>query len=94
MGSKFDHVAAENEKSGQFGHLRLLGTNAGWKTMNLDTMDKPCVPFHPQRQLQVTLTNMFLRDVYKLLISAVVPRPSALVSSLSETGEANLAPFR
>ena len=29
MGSKFDHVAAENEKSGQFGHLRLFGDQRG-----------------------------------------------------------------
>ena len=30
--------------------------NAGWKTMDLDTMDKPCVPCHGQRRLHMTLT--------------------------------------
>lgn len=33
------------------------------------------------------------RDVYKILIGAVVPRPIALVSSLSSDGIPNLAPF-
>ncbi|KIY73132.1 hypothetical protein CYLTODRAFT_387638 [Cylindrobasidium torrendii FP15055 ss-10] len=33
------------------------------------------------------------RDVYRLLTSAVVPRPIALVSTLSEDGTPNLAPF-
>jgi flavin reductase (DIM6/NTAB) family NADH-FMN oxidoreductase RutF len=33
------------------------------------------------------------RDVYKLLIGAVVPRPIAFVSSLSANGIRNLAPF-
>ena len=31
--------------------------------------------------------------VYKLLISSVVPRPIAWVSSLDSAGVANLAPF-
>lgn len=33
------------------------------------------------------------RDVYKLLTSAIVPRPIALTSSLSQDGVPNLAPF-
>ncbi|KAK0195499.1 flavoprotein oxygenase [Armillaria mellea] len=33
------------------------------------------------------------RDVYKLLTSAIVPRPIALTSSLSSDGVPNLAPF-
>lgn len=33
------------------------------------------------------------KDVYKLLIGSVVPRPIALVSSLSASGVPNLAPF-
>lgn len=33
------------------------------------------------------------RDLYNILISAVVPRPSAWVSSISASGEPNLAPF-
>ncbi len=33
------------------------------------------------------------RDVYKLMVGAIVPRPIAFVSSLSATGVRNLAPF-
>ena len=33
------------------------------------------------------------REVYKLLIGAVVPRPIAWVASVSATGQPNLAPF-
>jgi flavin reductase (DIM6/NTAB) family NADH-FMN oxidoreductase RutF len=33
------------------------------------------------------------KDVYKLLIGSIVPRPIALVSSLSPAGVRNLAPF-
>lgn len=33
------------------------------------------------------------RDVYKLMVGAIVPRPIAFVSSLSATGIRNLAPF-
>ena len=33
------------------------------------------------------------RDVYRLMISAIVPRPIALVSTLSAEGQPNLAPF-
>ncbi len=33
------------------------------------------------------------RDVYKLLLSSVLPRPIALISTISAAGAANLAPF-
>lgn len=33
------------------------------------------------------------RDVYKILIGSVVPRPIGFISSISLTGERNLAPF-
>jgi flavin reductase (DIM6/NTAB) family NADH-FMN oxidoreductase RutF len=33
------------------------------------------------------------RDVYKILIGSVVPRPIGFVSSISATGQRNLAPF-
>jgi flavin reductase (DIM6/NTAB) family NADH-FMN oxidoreductase RutF len=33
------------------------------------------------------------RDVYKLMISAIVPRPIALVSTVSESGITNVSPF-
>ncbi len=37
--------------------------------------------------------NLSIKDNYKLLIGSVVPRPIALVSSLSVEGIRNLAPF-
>ncbi|MCZ6508209.1 MAG: flavin reductase, partial [Acidobacteria bacterium] len=37
--------------------------------------------------------ELALRDRYKLLIGAIVPRPIAVVSTLSAAGETNLAPF-
>ncbi|KAL5528037.1 hypothetical protein ACEPAF_7173 [Sanghuangporus sanghuang] len=46
---------------------------AGWKTLNLDEMEKPLI--------------------YKMLTSAVIPRPIAFVSTLSDAGVPNLAPF-
>ncbi|KAL5524160.1 hypothetical protein ACEPAG_8333 [Sanghuangporus baumii] len=46
---------------------------AGWKTLNLDEMEKPLI--------------------YKMLTSAVIPRPIAFVSTLSDSGVPNLAPF-
>lgn len=38
-------------------------------------------------------TELATADVYALLVGCVVPRPIAFVSSLSEDGIANLAPF-
>ncbi|HXS82433.1 MAG TPA: flavin reductase family protein [Methylomirabilota bacterium] len=37
--------------------------------------------------------TMASRDVYRFIISAVVPRPIAFVSTMSAAGVANLAPF-
>lgn len=34
------------------------------------------------------------RTMYRLLTSAIIPRPIAFVSTLSTDGVANLAPFR
>ncbi|OCB89706.1 hypothetical protein A7U60_g3054 [Sanghuangporus baumii] len=46
---------------------------AGWKTLNLDEMEKPLI--------------------YKMLTSAIIPRPIAFVTTLSDAGVPNLAPF-
>lgn len=37
--------------------------------------------------------SMAPRDIYRLMVSTVVPRPVAWVSTLSRSGVANLAPF-
>lgn len=34
------------------------------------------------------------RKLYQLMVSGIVPRPIAFVSTISESGTENLAPFR
>jgi flavin reductase (DIM6/NTAB) family NADH-FMN oxidoreductase RutF len=43
--------------------------------------------------MDVVPSQLAHREVYNILISAVVPRPIAWVSSLSSSGQPNLAPF-
>jgi flavin reductase (DIM6/NTAB) family NADH-FMN oxidoreductase RutF len=43
--------------------------------------------------MQLDPQTLPTHDIYRLLIGCVVPRPIAWVSSLSESGVANLAPF-
>ena len=43
--------------------------------------------------MQIDPAKLELSERYKLLIGAVVPRPIAWVSTVSEAGAANLAPF-
>ena len=43
--------------------------------------------------MDVAPSQLAHRELYNILISAVVPRPIAWVSSLSASGEPNLAPF-
>jgi|HubBroStandDraft_1064217.scaffolds.fasta_scaffold50708_2 flavin reductase (DIM6/NTAB) family NADH-FMN oxidoreductase RutF len=43
--------------------------------------------------MDVTPSQIPHRELYNILISAVVPRPIAWVSSLSASGQPNLAPF-
>ena len=43
--------------------------------------------------MDVTPSQLAHRELYNILISAVVPRPIAWVSSLSASGQPNLAPF-
>ncbi|MFC3884809.1 flavin reductase family protein [Bacillus songklensis] len=43
--------------------------------------------------MQFDPTQLSTKEVYKLLIGSVVPRPIAWVSTISEDGSLNLAPF-
>lgn len=43
--------------------------------------------------MQFDMTQLAARDRYKLLVSTVVPRPIALVTSRDEAGRVNAAPF-
>jgi flavin reductase (DIM6/NTAB) family NADH-FMN oxidoreductase RutF len=44
-------------------------------------------------QMDVNLSELPHRELYNILLNAVAPRPIAWVSSLSSSGEPNLAPF-
>ena len=41
----------------------------------------------------ITLSDLSVPDVYRLISNTIVPRPIAFVSTVSEAGVANLAPF-
>ena len=43
--------------------------------------------------MQIDPTTMNARDRYRLMISCVVPRPIALVSTVGADGRTNVAPF-
>lgn len=43
--------------------------------------------------MQFDPTDMSIRDIYQLLVQLVVPRPIAWVSTVSNAGVTNLAPF-
>jgi flavin reductase (DIM6/NTAB) family NADH-FMN oxidoreductase RutF len=43
--------------------------------------------------MEIRPTELQVRDRYKLLIGAIVPRPIAVVATVSPHGEPNLAPF-
>src|SRR5512134_1838314 len=43
--------------------------------------------------MTITPSEQEYRNIYKLMIGAIVPRPIAFVSSLSAAGVRNLAPF-
>lgn len=42
---------------------------------------------------EIDVSTLSIADAYKILIGAIVPRPIAWVSTISEAGIANLAPF-
>jgi len=43
--------------------------------------------------MEIDFTKLSTRDRYKLLVSTVVPRPIALVSTMDHDGKVNAAPF-
>jgi flavin reductase (DIM6/NTAB) family NADH-FMN oxidoreductase RutF len=43
--------------------------------------------------MQFDMAQLAPRDRYKLLVSTIVPRPIALVTSVDEAGHVNAAPF-
>lgn len=53
--------------------------------------DKIIPPFSEMQSLDLSALSQ--REIYRLLISTVIPRPIAFVSSINENGLVNLAPF-
>ncbi len=61
-----------------------------------DALSQPHVPTEPEAKVAITTFDfgqLTPRERYKLLIGAVVPRPIALVTTISRDGVANAAPF-
>src|SRR6266566_7610852 len=47
----------------------------------------------PILQMTITPSEHDYRDIYKLMVGVIVPRPIAFVSTISPDGIRNLAPF-
>eukprot|EP00210_Caulerpa_lentillifera_P004705 g4489.t1 len=62
--------------------------NPNWKLGDR----QPC-PFGETGMISLDPNDLTLRQCYPLMISGVVPRPVAFISSLSSDGIGNLAPF-
>ncbi len=59
---------------------------ANWKPG--DTIDSPV-----SKMVEIDPAQAAPRDMYKLIIGAVVPRPIAFISTMDESGVGNLAPY-
>lgn len=68
----------------------LEGEKAGWKTIDPTTEDPRSVSSSSSDQENLTICS----KLYGLLISGIAPRPVAFVSTISEDGITNLAPYR
>lgn len=71
------------------GRAWMAGEKEGWKVVDTSTEPPMCV-------LSDSMTAFLMnypRKLYQLMVSGIVPRPIAFVSSVSEAGVENLAPF-
>lgn len=55
--------------------------------------DALCPPYSANPMTEVNFDEITSYQRYKLMASLIVPRPIALVTTLSETGVVNAAPF-
>ena len=67
------------------------GTSRSILALQLNSMSRPVIIVC---QMNLPRFFFFSRELYPLMISGIVPRPIAFVSSLSVSGIPNLAPFR
>lgn len=76
---------------------RRKGEEAGYETIDPKTTQPRYVVYLRHRRgkmLNSLLPLMTNRDMYRLLIGGITPRPIAFVSSTAQDGTHNLAPFR
>jgi hypothetical protein len=100
MPSEFTYSASPNPdwKFGQRidesaeGRKWMEGEKSGWKTVDASTED-PRYVINRILELGPPIPHIH-RKLYSLLVSGIVPRPVAFVSTISDTGIENLAPFR
>jgi hypothetical protein len=71
----------------------LEAEKQGWKTIDAATEELPYAPACCAHNVYLDPQTR-IRNMYKLMISGIIPRPIAFVSSISEDGVENLAPFR
>ena len=64
----------------------MTSPNPDWKPG--DSIASPV-----SEMVTINPADVAARDIYKLLIGAVVPRPIAVVSTLAADGAGNVAPF-
>jgi len=70
------------------GFLRVEPPNRGWSP----AVKQP-PPFAGEKTVAIDPTSPDISSCYGLIISAYVPRPIALVSTVSPSGVRNVAPF-
>jgi hypothetical protein len=75
------------------GKAWVAGESEGWKVYNTAETDKAYV-FLYRYSIRHSFSVAIARLLYKLMISGIVPRPIAFVSTISEQGVENLSPFR
>lgn len=71
----------------------MEGEKHGWKTIDTSTEDNRSVIDLSYLKFKVTPSYIYSK-LYFMLLSGIVPRPVAFVSTISDTGVENLAPFR
>jgi hypothetical protein len=87
----------QNIASTPAGQAWMEGEKEGWTVLDTSKEELRCVP-RSCRPSNLGYSNqtssLSNRKIYSNMISGIIPRPVAFVSSISEDGFENLAPFR